>query len=174
MQKGPATEAVAAAERSLATVKEEASMYAAEALQSAEASLANLKDQLAKKEYEAVVTGAPAVQSEIDALRTATATGKADFDAATAEWGTLSTDLPNMVSALQSRVDTLSSARRLPRGMTKDALESAKAGLDQVKATWESATTAFNGGSPVNAVTIAKGAQAKATEVMEMLGMPAG
>lgn len=173
-QKGPATEAVTAAEAELATIRDEASTYVADQLDAAEAELAALKGKLEGRDYEGVLADSPGVMSSISSLKTAAAERKAAMETATAEWGPLATDVGNMVSAIESRVDTLSKSRRLPRGISKEAFESAKAGLDQMKATWDSANSANAAGDPVDAVTIARGVQAKGREVLQLLGMPTG
>lgn len=173
-QKGPATEAVNSAEAELATIRDEARAYVSDQLDAAEAGLRQLKDKLDGKDYKTVVADAPGVMASIGALRQATAERKTAVEAATAEWGPLANDVGNMVGAIQSRVDTLSKSRRLPRNITQEAFDSAKAGLDQMKATWDSANSANAAGDPVDAVTIARGAQAKGREVLQLLGMPAG
>jgi hypothetical protein len=172
-QKGPATEAVAAAETALAGVRDAAAKYVPNDLQGVEASLAALKTSLANKDYKAVIAAAPALMTSIQSLGGAADAGKAAFDSATAEWATLSTDLPKMVSAIQSRVDILSASKKLPKNVSAEAFESAKAGFDSIKSTWEAASAAFNGGNPVDAVAKAKEVQAKGQEVLALLGMSA-
>lgn len=173
-QKGPATEAVTAAENALSSIRAEAGTYLSDRLAATEAQVAQLKDQLASKDYAAVIAGAPGVMSSISSLQEATVTRKADVETAIAAWGPLGTDVGNMISAIQSRVDTLSKSRSLPRGISREAFDSAKAGLDQMKATWDSANSANAAGDPVDAVTIARGVQAKGREVLALLGMPTG
>lgn len=172
-QKGPATEAVTAAETALATVRDAAAKYVPNDLQGVEASLAALKASLANKDYKAVLAAAPAMMTSIESLGGAANAGKAAFDAATAEWASLSTDVPKMVTAIQSRVDILSSSKKLPKNVSADAFNSAKAGLETMKSTWEAATAAFNGGNPVDAVAKGKEVQAKGQEVLALLGMSA-
>ena len=108
-------------------------------------------------------------------LKDSVAARKVEFDAATAEWGTLSADLPNMVSAIQSRVDVLSkSSKRLPKNLSKDSFDAAKAGLDMMKSTWDAANADFTAGNPIDAVAKAKTVQAKGAEVLALLGMTSG
>ncbi|MGC4029618.1 MAG: hypothetical protein QM696_12165 [Steroidobacteraceae bacterium] len=169
-QQEPATQAFNAAESALASVREDAARYIPEQLKEAEATLAHLKDQLTKKDYRAVIAGAPAFNATVTKLQEEAASRKADFET---EWNSVQSDVGKMADAIQSRVDTLAKSRRLPSGITKEAFESAKSGLDQLKATLESAKTTA-GSNPMDAVTIAKGAQAKGKEVLQLLGMPAG
>jgi hypothetical protein len=90
---------------------------------------------------------------------------------AAAEWGSYATDVPSMVQALQSRVDTLSTAKRLPKGMDATALGAVQSGLEAMKADWAKATAAFEGGNAIDAVALAKSAKAKGEELLGQLGM---
>lgn len=170
-QQEPATQALNAAESALAGVREEAARYIPDQLKEAESTLSHLKDQLAKKDYRAVIAGAPGLSSLVTKLQGEASSRKADFEA---EWSSLQSDAGNMIEAIQSRVDTLSKARRLPGNLSKEAFESAKSGLDQMKTTLESANSSVASGNPLDAVTIAKGVQAKGREVLQLLGMNNG
>ena len=153
-QKGPATAAIAAAESALAPIKENAARYLPDELQGVEASLAALKDNAAKGDYKAVVANAPAVTSSIDTLNTHVAGKMVEAKSAAVEWRSYATDLPSMVQALQSRVDTLAAARTLPKGMDKAALAAATGTLDSLKADWTKAVAAFDGGNAIEAVSL--------------------
>lgn len=176
-QKGPATAAVQAAESALAAVKDEAAKYAPTDLQGVETTLANLKGSLEKGDYKAVVDGAPALTSAISSLKSAAEAKKSEVEAAMAaaktDWTSLSTDVPNMVTAIQSRVDILSKAKSLPKGITKEAFESAKSGLDMLKSGAADATAAATSGDFTTAVAKAKELKAKGAEVLALLGMKA-
>lgn len=168
-QQEPATQALNTAETALAAVRDDAARYIPDQLKGAEDTLAHLKDQLAKKDYRAVIAGAPALTATAQKLLEEASSRKGDFEA---EWTSIDSDVGKMVEAIQSRVDALSKSRRLPKEVSKEAFESAKAGLDQMKATLESAKTANSGGNLVDAVTILKGVQAKGREVLTQLGLP--
>lgn len=174
-QKEPATKAVADAEATLSTFRDEASRYASTELQSAEAAIASLKGSLEKGDFKAVVAGAPALSTQLESLRMTVADKKAEAEAANeaakATWAPLSADLPKMVAAIQSRVDILSKSRRLPKGLDAATLDSAKAGFEEMKTVWTEATTAAAVGNAVEAVSRAEAAKAKGTEVMTALGM---
>jgi hypothetical protein len=177
-QKGPATQAISAAEAALAAVKDEAGKYLPNDLQGAEATLASLKDGLAKGDFKAVLAGAPALMTSLSSLKDSVAAKKTEMEAAaaaaTTSWGSLSTDLPKMVGAIQSRVDMLSKSKHLPKGIDQAGFDSAKSGLDMMKNTWTEATAAFSSGNAVDAVAKAKMVQEKGAEVLKLLGMSAG
>jgi hypothetical protein len=174
MQKTPATQAVAAAETALAAIKDDAAKYVPNDLQSVETSIASLKDNLTKGDYKAVLAAAPGLMTSLDALKTAAAAKMEEVKAATAEWTAYATDLPKMVEAIQSRVDVLSAAKKLPKGLDKAALDTAKSGLETMKATWTEASAAFTGGNALDAVAKAKTIKAKGEEVLTLLGMTTG
>ncbi len=176
-QKEPATKALADAEATLATFRDEASRYASTELQSAEAALAALKTSLDKGDYKSVVAGSPALSTQLEGLRTTVTAKKAEAEAASeaamTSWTAMSADLPKMVEAIQSRVDILSKSKKLPKGMTAAALDSAKAGLEEMKTAWTEATASGASGNAVEAVSRAEAVKAKGAEVMAALGMTA-
>jgi hypothetical protein len=177
-QKGPATQALSAAEAALTAVKDDAGKYLPGDLQGVEATLSSLKDGLAKGDYKAVMAGAPALMTSLSSLKDAVAAKKTEMEAATAAattaWGSMSTNLPKMVGAIQSRVDMLSKSKHLPKGIDQAGFDSAKAGLDMMKNSWTEASAAFTSGNAVDAVSKAKMVQEKGAEVLKLLGMPAG
>jgi hypothetical protein len=176
-QKAPAEQAVASAETALAAVRDSAQKYVPDQLQSVEAQLTAMKDSLNKGDYQAVLTAAPAMSSAISGLKDAAEAKKADAEAALAKakdaWGPMSTDVPKMVDAIQSRVDTLSKSHHLPKGVTKDSLASAKSGLDSMKSSWSDASNAASSGDFTTAVSKGQAVKDQASDVMKSLGMSA-
>lgn len=171
--KNEATAAVSSIESSVAAMKEDGTRYAPVAYQGVESTLATLKDSLAKEDYKTVLAGTPKLKEAVESLKTAIASGKEQFDAATTEWVAMSADVPQMVAAIQSRVDTLSSSKRLPKNVSKEAFDSAKSGLETMKATWAEASAAFTDGKPTEAAEKARAVKAKGAEVLAALGMNA-
>ena len=176
-QKEPAEQAVAKVDASLNEVRADAQQYAADQLQTVDTSVKRLKDNLAKKDYRAVVMGAPAVSSEVEALKEQVATAKADAEATLAaaqtEWNELSASVPPMVEKLQARVDQLTKTRKLPKGMDKAAFEAAKSGFESLKTEWTEAGSEFAAGQAANAVRKARSAKAKAEELINTLEVQA-
>ena len=111
-QKEPAEKAVAQIESALAEFRADAEKYAAEELKGVDDSIGKLKSGLANKDYKAVVTASPSVASAVTSLKDTVAKAKIDAEAvmaaAQAEWGELSASVPQLVEAIQTRVDTLS------------------------------------------------------------------
>ena len=174
-QKAPATKAVTEIEASVNTLREDAAKYAADELKKVEDGLASLKASLASGDYKSVMTAAPAVSAELATLQQAVADKKqqaeAAFAAATEQWKSLSTEVPDMLSAIQSRVDILSQSKKLPKNLSAESFQAAKDGLETVKTHWDEATSHFSTGEPVEAVAKAQSAKDKGAEVLKLLGM---
>jgi hypothetical protein len=175
MQKKPANEAVSSIEASLAEIKDDAAKYAPDGLKGVEASLAQLKDNLSKEDYKSVLAGAPELTKAVGSLKEAVVTGKAHAEevlaTAKTEWQSLSADVPQMVEAIRSRIDILSKSKKLPKGVDKDAFESAKLGLHSMEVTWSDAATDATNGALTSATDKAKAVKAKGAEVLQQLGM---
>ena len=177
-QKAPAEQAVAGAESALSAIRDTAPKYAPEQLAAVDAQLASLKDALSKGDYKAVMAGAPALTAAIGSLKDTAAAKASEAEAAMAKakdaWGPMSTDVPKMVAAIQSRVDILSKSHHLPTGVTKDALASAKSGLDSMKSAWTDATAAASSGDFTTAMGKGSAVKDQATAIMQSLGMSSG
>src|SRR5262249_10401682 len=89
-------------------------------------------------------------------------------------WGPLSSDVPKMVDAIQSRVDILSKSHHLPKGVTKDSLAAAKSGLDAMKSAWSDASTAATSRDFTTAAAKAQSVKDQAAQIMKSLGMASG
>ncbi len=172
-QKEPATRALESATATLAAFRDEAARYVPDQLASVEATIAGLRDTLAKGDYKAVMAAEPGLNSAISSLSSSVDAKRSEIQAATTQWNALASDLPNMVSAIQSRVDVLQKSKRLPSNLSKESFASATAGLDAAKSTWNDANAAFNAGNVSDAVALGEQVRSKATEVMGMLGMSA-
>jgi hypothetical protein len=176
-QKTPAQQGIAAAQASLDAVRDEAQKYVPDQLQSVDAQLAALKDSFAKGDYKSVLTGAPSLSSAISGLKDAAEAKKADAEAALAKakdaWGGLSADVPKMLDAIKSKVDAITKSHRLPKGVSKGAVASAKSGLDGLKLTWGEAASAAAAGDFTSAVSKAQTVKDQAAQVMKSLGMAA-
>ena len=174
-QKAPAEAAIANAEAAIAPIRDAARTYVPDQMQAVDAQLNSLKDSLAKGDYAAVVAGAPALNTAISSLKDAAAAKQADAEAAIAKakdaWAGMSTDVPKMVDAIQSRVDVLSKSHHLPKGVTKDSLAAAKSGLDTMKTGWSDASSAATSGDFTTAMSKAQAVKDQATQIMQSLGM---
>jgi len=174
-QRAPAEQAVAAAESSLTNIRDAASRYAPDQLQAVDAQLNSVKDSLSKGDYKGVLAAVPSLNTAINNLRDTATAKQQEADAANAKakdsWGPMSTDVPKMVDALQSRVDILSKSHHLPKGVTKDSLASAKSAVDSMKSAWSDASNAATAGDYATAVSKGQAVRDQASQVMQSLGM---
>lgn len=167
----PARQALLAAEASLAEIRVDAAKYAPADLQSAEVRLAKAKADLAKEEYKDVLGGATQLTKEVATLKEVVTSKQTQAVAATHEWETLSEQVPKMVQAIESRVDTLSGSPKLPQDVNKESFEAAKLALESMKTLWAEASAAFDAGRAVEAADKARMVQAKGEQVIDQLGM---
>lgn len=174
-QKDPAEKAIAQIESSLAEIRPDAEKYAAEDLKGLDESVATLKRGYGNKRYNEVVTAAPSVASAVTTLKETIAKAKADSEAimaaAQAEWTELSSSVPPLVEAIQTRVDTLSKTRKLPKNVDKAGFETIKTDFETVKTDWTTANREFTAGAAADAVRKGRAARAKAEEIQARLGM---
>jgi chromosome segregation ATPase len=174
-RKDPAEKTIAQIESSIAEVRTDAEKYAPEELKGLDESVATLKRGFGNKRYNEVLTAAPSVNSAVRALKETIAKGKADSEAimaaAQAEWTELSSSVPPLVDAIQSRVDSLSKSRKLPKDVDKAAFETIKTDFETVKTDWTSATREFSAGAAADAVRKGRAARGKAEEIHARLGM---
>ena len=174
--KAPAEQAVAQAETALAQIRDTAQHYAPDQLQTVDAQLSSIKDSLSKGDYKAVLAAVPSLNSAISGLKDTATSKQADAEAAAAKakdaWGPMSTDVPKMVDAIRSRVDTLSKTHHLPHGVTKDSVAAAKSGLDAMKSAWSDASSAATSGDYATATSKAQAVKDQAAQIMQSLGMP--
>lgn len=169
--KSEATEAVSQIDSAVSSLREDGTKYAPVAFQGVESTLSTLKDALSKGDYKTVLAGTPELSKAVESLKTAIASGKEQFQAATEQWGSLSADVPQMVSAIQSRVDILSSSKKLPKNVSQEAFDGAKSGLESMKSMWDEANAAFTDGKPTEAAEKAQAVKAKGQEILAALGM---
>lgn len=167
--KGPAETALKAAEEAINSAKGEASKYVPDQVSSLDSALAATREKLSKGDYKAVLSEAPALTSKAQEIASAAAAKKAEL---TKSWEGLSSGMPRVVEAIQSRVDILSQSKKLPAGMSAETLAQAKAGLSEITQQWTAATEASKNGNLMDAVAKASSVKVKAAEVLTLLKMP--
>jgi hypothetical protein len=171
-QMEPAQKALAEVEAAVQAASADAQKYLPEQYASVDQKLSELKASFDKKEYAAVVTGAPALLTDVKSLASAAAAKKKEvMDALGAQWTSLSASLPQAVAAIESRLTALAKTKKLPQGVTKDAVTAATSGLTEVKAAWNDATAAFGAGKVDEAVTKAKAVKDKVDEISKSLAI---
>lgn len=173
-QKGPAEQALAKVEASVAEFRADAQQYAAEQFAEIEKAVGKLKAKLAEADYSGVLQGSPAVASTIAELKAAVEQKKADatelLAVAQQEWTELNASMPELVDRLQKRIDSLKRSQRTPAGLDKAAFEAAKADFERMKTSWAEATTEFGNGAAAAAVRRARSAKTTGEWLVQKLG----
>jgi hypothetical protein len=166
-QMEPAKNALDNINTTLNSVSADAQKYVPDQFTDAQAKAAALTASFEKKDYAAVVTGAPAVLAEVNGLAGAAAAKKDEMMKALGnEWRSLEASVPQSISAVQVRIDALSKTKHVPKDVDVGA---AKSGLADATSSWDKAQDAFKAGNPVDAVTAAKDAQGKAASAAAVL-----
>jgi hypothetical protein len=168
--KAPAEAAIKAAESALAAARPEAAKFVPDQLKGVEDALASAKDNFQKGDYQQALTGAQDLAAKAKDLAAAAAAKK---DELTTSWQGLSGGLPNMVDVITKRIGILSKSRKLPAGLDKEKLETAKTTLATVTQTWTEASDDYKAGNLVDAVSKGKSVKDKSVEIMNILGMKA-
>ncbi|HET9862963.1 MAG TPA: hypothetical protein VFP37_05940 [Steroidobacteraceae bacterium] len=168
--RGAAEMKVSQAEAAVERVRADATTAAPEELKTVEGTLAQMKQNLQAHEYEAVKTEVPTFNEQFRALEAAIAEGQTRQAATIQEWSTLHAEVPATVEAVQAKVDSLK-PNALPKGVTREQLETAKKDLETAKATWDEANKAAEAGRPDEAAEKGRTVQAKLNEIKSALGM---
>ena len=180
-QMEPAKKAIADIEAAVAAAGADAAQYIPDQLGAVTDQLADMKAKLDQKDYKGVLAAAPDLLTQAQGLAGAAASAKqaaeaaraAALEAMSAEWTTLAGSLPAQVAALESRVNILSKAKKLPANLDQATFDSVKAGLADAKGLWDQATAAQAAGNVEAAVTAARQVKEKADAAMATLGMTA-
>lgn len=168
-QMEPAQTAIAGIESAISAASADASKYIPDQLSAVQAKLADLKADFEKKDYKAVLTGAPAVLSEAQALLGAAAMKKEEvMKALSADWTSMAASLPQLVATVKSRVDMLGKSHHAPAGVD---LAAAKTNLADATTLWGKAQAAFSANNVEEAVNAAKEVKAKAEAAAAALKM---
>ena len=177
-QKEPAEQALAKVESALAEIHADAEKYAADELNNVDAAVDNMKNNLARKDYGAVMMGAPSVTASLATLKESVAQRKADAEqmmaAAQTEWTDLSADLPKAVDSLQARIDQLSKSKKYPKGLDKAGFDAAKTEVETLKTQWTEASEDFAEGKVAEAVRKARMLKSESDELLTRLEVKMG
>ncbi|MBS0375833.1 MAG: hypothetical protein JSR73_14740 [Proteobacteria bacterium] len=173
-QMEPAKKLIADVEAAVAAAGADAQQYIPEQVSSVNQKLADLKAAFDKQDYKTVLAGAPALVTEAKGLADAAAAKKKEvLEALGAQWTQLAADLPQAVSAVESKLTAIAKTKKLPSGVTKDGVAAAKAGLAQAKGAWDEAKAAFTAGNVQAALDKAKGVKSTLADAAAKLGIAA-
>jgi len=167
-QKAPAEAALKAAQDAYAPVRAEAQKYVSDQARGIEDGLANAQAALAKNDYTGALTLAQGIPARVAAAQTAISAKKTEL---TGVWTTLNAGVPQLVTALKSRVDVLTKSRGVPKGLTKETVEAARSGLSAAEQMWNEATRAASAGDVAAATAKGTDVKARVLNLMTSLNM---
>lgn len=168
-QKEPAQKLIGEIQATVTAASPEAAKYIPDQLMDVQARLAVLKASFDKKDYAAVVSGAPPVLAAAESLATAAAEKKDEaLKALSDKWTTLADSVPGYLTAVQNRIEYLAkkSNKKAAAGIDLDA---AKSGLSDAMSLWSKAQAAFATGNLDEAVKTAQDVKSKAEAVAASL-----
>lgn len=166
----PARQAIASAEASLEQMRADAQQLATEELQAADATLARAKEQLAKKDYKDVLATAGQLNQQVTLVHDTVVSRRTQQAAAAHEFERLKEELPKQIAAIEVRVDNLKGTR-LPKEVSKESYEAAKASLATIKSQWAEATAAFAAGDATAATDKGLQVEAQIRQASEQLAL---
>jgi hypothetical protein len=149
------------------SVKADAAKYVPDQAKAIDEGLAGVQQAFEKGEYTQALTEAQGLTPTVGELGSAIAAKKAEL---TKRWEGLAADLPGVVEGLQKRVAELSKTRRLPRGVTREAVDAAKEGVKMLSGTWDEAVAAFKSANLTDAMEKGQMVKDKAAELLASLG----
>jgi len=163
----PAQKLIGQIDSTVTAASADAEKYVPDQLKDVQGKLADLKASFDKKDYTAVITGAPAVLASAQGLAAAAAAKKDEImQALNGNWSNLAGTLPDAVGKIQARITELGKNRRMARGID---LASAKSGLEDATSLWSKAQAAFAAGNLEEAVSTAKDVKSKVDAVAETI-----
>jgi hypothetical protein len=168
MAKGKAESAIAVADSSLQAVAVEAQAYVPDQYAAAGAQVTAARTDFESGSFADALTKAQEATTLVGDLGPAIEAKKAEM---AQMWQGMSETMPATVQSIQSKLDELSKARRLPAGVTRDAVTQAQHSLQEISASWTQAVEAQGKGDLATATSLAAGVKAKADELMNTLGM---
>ena len=162
-KKATADEAIKAAQSAYGAIADQANQYVPDQAKDVQASIQAAKDAFDKGDYGASLDAAKTLPEKIKALGAAAAAKK---DELTAKWNDMSSSMPGLVSAVQTKVDALTKSHKLPAGAADN--------MAAAKQVWGDASSAFQSGKLQDAMAKASEAKDKLTQLQTMLGMKPG
>jgi hypothetical protein len=155
-QKDVAQKMIGDIQTSVDAAAPDAGRYIPDQLADVQSKLGELKASFDKKDYKAVVAGAPPVMSAAQGLSGAAAARKELIHQGFSDqWNALASSLPANANSIQSRIEFLSKPenKKLTSGVD---LQAARTNLSDAESLWAKAQDASQKGDLEGAVTIAK------------------
>lgn len=165
-QRRPAEDALTAAQQAVAALPADAAALMPDEFAAVRDTLDAARESFAARRYGVATASAQAAGRMAHQLQRAATAKK---DELTRSWTAMSDSLPGLLTALESQVDQLAKARRLPAGVSKAAVTEARAAVDSLEQEWTRATTAYTSGKLGDAVALGTSVKSRAATVITKL-----
>jgi len=119
--------------------------------------------------YKTATAKAKEAKAAADSLTAQLEVKRAEY---TREWADLGATIPGAIAALAARSAEVT--KKLPAGLTAEALADAKADIEKLPRHWDQANALAQSGQLVDAVLIGRELKVQCEKLMGALGMPAG
>lgn len=171
-QKDPAEKAFAQLQASINPVSGDMERYAPKEYAQLLDVVNDMKAKLNAHDYAAVLALQPKAMSQLLVTSGATATRRIEVQrAAAAEWKALLIALPKRLAELTERVADLRAGKKLPAGVTADAVTQVAEQLGGLKSAWAMALSSARQGALDTAVTKAKELQQQCAQLGAQIGL---
>jgi hypothetical protein len=171
-QKDPASEAIAAAEQSLADVHESAMKYLPDQYDVIKADLEKARKAFEEQKYADALAAVKTIPARAQQLGEDAAAAK---EAATAQftesWNTLSGSIPERLAQLEARLAELGKLRQLPAGIEQKSINIAESSVEWARKEWDEASGAFAAGKLEEAAKLAKAVDTLLVTGMTVVGL---
>lgn len=164
-QKGPAEEALKAAEAAVTAAKANVEKYVPDQWKALNDTLKDAKDKFGKGDYAAALAAAQAIPGKATEAVNAAKVKKDDY---TKMWAEIQAAVPAAVKSAEDKIAELAAMKKLPKGMDAAKLDAAKAGAADLKKMWDEAV-ALGANDPMAAIEKAKAVKEKAAELVASL-----
>jgi len=162
--------AIKTADKAVDSAGDDVVKYANDQWQPIIHAVSSAKESYAKGDYKGAIASLQDIGPKIQAAQAAASAKKTELQNA---WSTLSAGVPPMIDAIKSKVDSLSAMKKLPKGVDKAQVDSAKSGLAAATSDWSSAEELFKAGKLTDAIAKANGVKEQASQIMQTLGLTA-
>ena len=160
--------AINAAQTAINAASSEAAKYVPDQLKSAQDTLQSAKNALTKGDYSSALSGAKDATKMASDLVGAAAAKKQEL---LKDWTSMAESMPKSMDQIKARIDAYSHGARMPEGMDKSVLATAKDQYDLLKQTWADASAAAQKGNLGDAMQKSSGIKDMLEKLREMLGI---
>lgn len=168
-EKGAATAAIQAAETAWSAAKDNVMKILPNDAKSMDDAIAGAKASLESGDAKAALAAAKDLPAKIQELTAGLAAKETELRGV---WDAMSAGLPGVVETVQSRVDVLSKAKKLPAGIEQATFDGVKTSLAEANQMWTEAQSAQQSGNLAEAVTKASGVKDLMVKALTALNMP--